>query len=816
MLKRSLGTILTIFFVVAGFSPAEASHYSAGEVFYEWIGDEPGKGKFDYRVYATIYRNIGGVSIGTGNLQACAYRSSIGASSSISMSLTYQTPQRSLDPDYRRTTADPYGWLDTGPHPMDSDGWDIPTLDVCAQSSKDISEYRYVGEVTLTGAHADWKFAIDPPCCRDQNDNLAGSGNLYIEVDLNNKIGPNSSPRIITPAARAFCVLQANQKSFDWAQTAAEEDGDSLRYGFDPGGSESGSCANGSPIPYTGSLSASNPFPSNPKVSIDQSLGVFTMSPTQAGDYVVKIQVREFRFDTTSLQWLFIGSTVRELQIPISATCRTQAQDGPEIDVSAPDVSIKKYTEAERDSIKAQYRAAVVWGADSTNPPNRIIDMPFYSGYDCYDTSLVVDFDVPIKCETAVPTDFRLIGPDGIARPIVDVETNCQVDLVTSTLDLKLFRPLDKNGIYLLQIRTGNDGNTLENECGFELTPFYSALVEVDDCPIPEYSLENVSVLKDQHVEVQWEVNDSTSNYYSDPNAEAFFNHWEIQRRDHELQDQFRAVWKLDSFQARSVVDSFDQDYFVDFSIFDYRVIMVTNGKGLGGTRTINTIRLKDSLMDDVSQLRLYWNKYNGWENDDSTLYSVYDAKLDTTNPGAAPNWQLVSDVGTDTNYVYQKPEQDSLNQGVYVVKVETVEPKEQNYVSSSNWRYYKLTWDPVPPPPEIPEPGEIVIPNVFTPNGDGRNDRFYVSFLPDNEANAYEEISVKIFSRWGRLVFEDPNFEDRNTFEKGWDGSDINSGNVLPNGVYYYLIELKDPGVEETKNLQGTITISSSPNTSK
>ncbi len=69
-----------------------------------------------------------------------------------------------------------------------------------------------------------------------------------------------------------------------------------------------------------------------------------------------------------------------------------------------------------------------------------------------------------------------------------------------------------------------------------------------------------------------------------------------------------------------------------------------------------------------------------------------------------------------------------------------------------------------------------LVVPNVFTPNGDGKNDEFRVAYKSIIEFHGW------IYNRWGRKVFEwtDP--------AKGWDGT-IN-GKSAAAGVYFYIIQ--------------------------
>jgi len=67
-------------------------------------------------------------------------------------------------------------------------------------------------------------------------------------------------------------------------------------------------------------------------------------------------------------------------------------------------------------------------------------------------------------------------------------------------------------------------------------------------------------------------------------------------------------------------------------------------------------------------------------------------------------------------------------------------------------------------------------IPNAFSPNGDGINDRFRIKSEGINVG------TLKIFNRWGRKVFES---DDLNS---GWDGKS-NAGRPLNEGVYVYVI---------------------------
>jgi gliding motility-associated-like protein len=73
-----------------------------------------------------------------------------------------------------------------------------------------------------------------------------------------------------------------------------------------------------------------------------------------------------------------------------------------------------------------------------------------------------------------------------------------------------------------------------------------------------------------------------------------------------------------------------------------------------------------------------------------------------------------------------------------------------------------------------------LVVPNVFTPNGDGKNDVFHVT------AGGMKTYSIEIFNRWGEKVFT------ADSPEIDWTGTS-QSGLNEPDGAYYYQINAVD-----------------------
>lgn len=74
-----------------------------------------------------------------------------------------------------------------------------------------------------------------------------------------------------------------------------------------------------------------------------------------------------------------------------------------------------------------------------------------------------------------------------------------------------------------------------------------------------------------------------------------------------------------------------------------------------------------------------------------------------------------------------------------------------------------------------------FALPNVFTPNNDGKNDVF------EYDITGWQRYHIEIFNRWGNKVFE------TNEIGKFWNGKKYNTEEDMPEGVYYGVFEAKN-----------------------
>ena len=163
-------------------------------------------------------------------------------------------------------------------------------------------------------------------------------------------------------------------------------------------------------------------------------------------------------------------------------------------------------------------------------------------------------------------------------------------------------------------------------------------------------------------------------------------------------------------------------------------------------------------------QNRLQWNKNNVCAAD-VAFFSIYFQSPD------ANSYSLIEQT-TDTFYIHQLV--NTLAGCYYVSATDSAgnESYKNDTICIENCAYY-------------------VLPNVFTPNGDGSND----FFVPFPGWRFVEKIELKIFNRWGNVVFETENPAI------SWNGNDL-SGKPLNDGIYvyngFYFVKKRDGSLEK------------------
>lgn len=154
-----------------------------------------------------------------------------------------------------------------------------------------------------------------------------------------------------------------------------------------------------------------------------------------------------------------------------------------------------------------------------------------------------------------------------------------------------------------------------------------------------------------------------------------------------------------------------------------------------------------------------------------------------TSSPDVSLHWNF-GDIYSPENVVtgLEQPSHDYTHAGYYTI---TLSVQDTNGCQDSIYTRVSVT-----------VPYFFYIPNAFTPNGDGTNERF----APQGEGVDPANYSMMIFDRFGGIVFKTTNPYDY------WDGFSRNGGKC-PTGSYAYLIRLKTLNGDD-KEYTGTVTL--------
>lgn len=651
------------------------SHYAGGDIQYKYVGDSTGIAHH-YKVILRLYRDASGIGMPA--------TTNVTVSSSCFTDIVIPMTQQA------------------------GSGLVAPTLFDCvtigSAGTRTLEIYTYKGYVTLPGVCTNFKFWWSD-CCRPggitnifTSNGAIGADGFFFDADLNNTLGNNSSPIFVSEPVRAFCV----NKTFNWAQTSVEYNGDSIHY-------QMISCREGvyptqTNIPFDPGFSATQPITST-FFNINPKTGTINFLPTTQEIDVMSVKITEYRYDSTWYVWYPVGSSSRDMMVSISANCSPTATQGVILDYNFP----------------GQYLDSLTM-------------LPAVD-YNCGDSIVELNFVVKLDCESIAEdgSDFRLTNPLGQPIPIKRLSATCDVNNETKQITVHLYKPLLVNGRYFLYSKTGNDGNTLTNKCGFPMEEFDTLVLIVDDCYDPIWKFENVTVINDNHTMLQWSVD--TSSFDT-----TYFEGYGIYR------------WDGTQYAFRQLVTKWNRLFYddltatnVDGQIYSYKIDFRFNGFVFGPSDSIKSIWLRGGGSCD--SMCLVWNQYDGWSS------PTYDVYINYNNQWVKWNVAPI----TDTVYCITS---DTLEVGTYNIKVVT---QNNGYVSESN--YVTCVQ---------PEPPFITIPNVFTPNGDNTNDLFVIRNLL-----LYDYRPLIVYNRWGKIVYQS------NQYNNDWRGDNV------PDGVYYGVVKI-------------------------
>ena len=427
----------------------------------------------------------------------------------------------------------------------------------------------------------------------------------------------------------------------------------------------------------------------------------------------------------------------------------------------------------------------------------------------CHTDSLELVFSFPLKCSSVAAdgSDFFVTGSYPVSvRDAVPV--NCNNGL-TRGITVHLNSTLTLPGNFQLVLRVGTDGNTLLSECDTPSVAGSAVAFRVIPKPVPDFDMP-ASLCLPAAV-----ANFTDRSSISDGTAAFFSYRWNFgdpasgAANQSALKFPTHAYASTGPFTVRLSVTSnggcvkdtskiFDAIHPQPKTVFGFNRASVCLGDPLIITDSTNGL--------DGTILLRHWTLGDGNSASTPVVTHVYGSPgIYTVTLYSVNSRGCNSDTLAKTIPVYAYPEVDA---GPNRTVLEEATLRLHATASGQELQYL---WTPATylDNTRIPDPRCIsirnstnytitvtgigdcktsddvfvkvlkmpLIPNTFTPNNDGINDRWEILYLAD-----YPENRLQVFTRAGQLVYES------HGIYAAWDGTF--KGHALPADTYYYIIE--------------------------
>ncbi|MCF8231762.1 MAG: gliding motility-associated C-terminal domain-containing protein [Bacteroidales bacterium] len=202
-----------------------------------------------------------------------------------------------------------------------------------------------------------------------------------------------------------------------------------------------------------------------------------------------------------------------------------------------------------------------------------------------------------------------------------------------------------------------------------------------------------------------------------------------------------------------------------------YKLVAIDScGNDSKESNVARTIHLEITSPDNNTN-KLSWNHYQGWDIND---YEVY-------RRGSGVPEEKIADT-IENSYTDKKF--SSLPSGQWHYRVKATKTGNTGQQSDSAWSN-EVIGD---------QEAKLQMPNAFKPSSNT-----HYAFKPVSNFIKQENYSLKIFNRWGALIFES------NTPAKGWEG--YYNGEKAPAGTYVYVLQYKNQNNDIIQK-KGTVTL--------
>ncbi len=650
----------------------------------------------------------------------------------------------------------------------------------CLVAPKKIQYERgeYVFNITLPIINSTYKITYQRCCRTNFIVNIyspeATGATYFVDITPKAQLEGNSSPKLTEFPPTVLCA----DTYFEFDHSAKDTDGDSLVYEFftplNGGGlagsipgteSQTNACNGIIPLPdncpppyptvkFKPPFTYFEPIKGNPNITINKSTGFLKGKPTGFGQYVVGVRVKEYR------DGVYIGAVQRDFQFQV-ASCtpavNARIENSNQVDIDAFDVfacgkgsftfkNISFY----KDKIKTVY-----WEFDING--EKVIDTEWNGTITFPDTGVYYGkllLNKDINCEDSAFIKIKVFP--GINADFDYNYDTCAVDSV---------RFVDKSVSGAGPIQNWNwifgDGNKTDiaNPINlFDIPGVYNTRLIVEDinkCKDTASALISYYPLPEK-------IDFKPSDRYGCTPLSVYFDD-----KTKGLTGDYNILWDFGDGETDS---GFSPTHiYSNPGTFSVNVLLSSPLGCVIESNNSNLIEVKKSPKADFDFTPIAPN-----------IVNPKVSFINKSEGGSQYQWEFgTGDISTmfEPSYTYS-------DTGLFKVLLRTTA---ENNCADSIMKSIFINSDI-----------NIYFPNAFTPNGDGKNDEFFGKLV---FPNFIENFTIRVWDRWGGLVFESDN-----PLEK-WYGSKFNSGEILPQGVYVYKYNYNSPSGKIFKG-NGFITL--------